>query len=132
MGLGLSGRGPDVTAGGSFSGLQLSSSVIRKRSGEETLHIQNPYSYFSSLPQLCCLPTTDGTGQSFTPEKPAHVPLRKHPLFCVHIQLSQLLKHTPAYGQNAILIKDNNTRESCELKSNVGFWNNWNIWTRKD
>lgn len=116
-GPGLAGYGPDVAAGGSCPGLQLSSGIIsRKRSAEEALHIQTLYSHFSSLPQLCCLPTTDGAGPSFTLEKPQHVPLRKHPLLFVRIQLSQFLKYTAAHGQNAILIKENNTQESCQLK----------------
>jgi len=29
-------------------------------------------------------------------------------------------------------MKENNTQESCGLKSSVGFWNNWNVWTKKD
>lgn len=60
------GAGGRSAAGCSCPGLQPSSDIGRKRSGEEALRSQNPYSRFSSLPQLCSFPTTDGTGQSFT------------------------------------------------------------------
>lgn len=59
---GVAGHGPDVVAGGSCPGLQLSSGISRKRFGVEALCIQSTYSHLSSLPQLHFPPTTDGMG----------------------------------------------------------------------
>lgn len=82
-GLRLPGHGPDVVAGVSCPGLQLSSGISRKMFGEEALCIQNTFSHLSVLPQLHFPPTADGMGQSFT-ENSLHTVVQASSLVCLY------------------------------------------------